>query len=593
MKRLLLSIMTMILTNAMSWAGPAFRQPYTVTQPDGTQLELVLNGDEHKAWLTTTDGTLIVEQAKAYYVAAVTDDGRLEASEALAHQSHQRSIAEQLVCEAQQMRRSLFFEQAEAIQVQARRAQVTSATYFPHTGSPRCLVILANFKDKQFLSEDPVAQFTQYFMGETQENLGNNEQKNFVSVRKYFEQSSHGKFTPQFDVVGPVTLPETLEYYGKNSSDPGTDVFFNQFCKQALTAADSIVDFKLYDNNGDNRVELVCIIYAGYGESVSGNPAETIWPKCAPNGSSTNDGVTVTYCNCSPELMTTREGRETDINGIGLFCHEFSHGMGLPDLYPTNESARMNNQTPEFFDLMDYGEYAWNGYAPVPYTAWEQEAMGWLDVEVLTESRTNIELKPLVQGGKAYKFGNGANSEEWIMLENVQTRDTNNKTLGFQYGHGLLAWHVAYSNSTVNMADYPNNKAGTPRVCIIPADGLVINGYLFGSGQPYSQTDYTNSLKGDPFPGTSEVTTLTAEQGLPNYKFYNGEEKPLCSLKNIREAADGTITFDFDNGVLAAIQTIEQRTEADAYYTLDGRRIEGKPLRSGLYIHNGKTLVVK
>ena len=593
MKRLLHTIIAVVMTSAMSWAGPAFRQPYTVTQPDGTQLELMLNGDEHMAWLSTTDGTLIVEREKAYYVAAVTDDGVLKASEVLAHQREQRDAAEQLICEAQRMRSPLFFKTADQVMTAQRRAQVTNESYFPHSGSPRCLVILANFKDRQFVSADPVTQFTQYFMGETQENLGQAEHKNFVSVRKYFEQSSHGQFTPQFDVVGPVTLPQTLEYYGKNTGNPGTDANFYQFCKDAIAAADSTVNFGLYDNNYNGVVELACIIYAGYGESMSGNPAETLWPKCGNISVQTNDGLKVGYCNCSPELMVNRSGNETDINGIGLFCHEFSHGLGLPDLYPTNTNARINNQTPEFFDLMDYGEYAWNGYSPVPYTAWEQEAMGWIEIEKLEQSKTNIQLKPLLQGGKAYKFGNGANSEEWIILENVQTRNATTKTLGFRYGHGLLAWHVAYSKNTVAMSDNPNNVAGAPRVSIIPADGLVINGYQFGDGKPYTQNEYLASLEGDPFPGTGNVTTLKAEQGLPNYTFYNGEATPVFQLKNIREADDGTITFDFDDGTPTAIQTIEQSAAAETYYTLDGRRIEGKPVRSGLYIHNGKTSVVR
>lgn len=60
------------------------------------------------------------------------------------------------------------------------------------------------------------------------------------------------------------------------------------------------------------------------------------------------------------------------LNGIGLFCHEFSHTMGLPDLYPTVETSRVDNQNPEYWDLMDGGEYTYNGYflLHIPHGKW-------------------------------------------------------------------------------------------------------------------------------------------------------------------------------------------------------------------------------
>ena len=551
MKRIFWSILMMISVVTAVHASRAFSEPVTVQQPDGTMLTITLYGDEYMSWVTMTDGVLVMETGQGYCVAAINDKGELSATELLAHNPGLRGISEQQACQQQAQRHSLFFERAGHIQQDARRAQVRNAKYFPHTGSPRCLVILANFSNNHFSSENPVAQFEQYFNGETQENLGHHESKNVVGVRKYYEKSSQAKFTPQFDIVGPVTLPQTMEYYGGNTGGASTDANFSTFCKHAIAAVDSLVNFSDYDNSGDGKAELVCVIYAGYGESISGNPANTLWPKCGIQNISTQDGIVVSYMNCSPELF--RPSNTTDINGIGLFCHEFSHGMGLPDLYPTNTSARINNQTPEFWDLMDYGEYANNGYAPVPYTAWEQEAMGWTEIEELTESRKGIELIPLVKGGKAYKFGNGANSEEWIIVENVQARDDNNKTPGFRYGHGLLAWHIAYASNSVNQSDYPNNTPNKPRVSIVPADGLVINGYQFGTGKPYTQAQYIASLEGDPFPGTSNVLMLTANQNLPNYKYYNGEATPKASLQNIREVG-GIITFDYNSGTSATVK---------------------------------------
>ena len=595
MRRLIFTLLMVVFTGMTVRAARAFSEPFSITQPDGTTLVITLNGDEHFAWLTASDGTLLVEQGKGYYVAAIGDGGELSATTVLAHQPGERNAAEQQACQKQLQRRELFHQYADNTLQAARRAQVTSTGYLPHTGSPKCLIILVNFADVTFSSDDPVAQFEQYFNGKTQQNLGHNEQENIVSVRKYFEQSSHGMFTPQFDIVGPVTLPKNLAYYGANTSSftRGSDARFNQFCQDAIKAVDGLVDFKQYDNQGLNRAELVCVIYAGYGEHVIENPSNTLWPKCSYQGFVTDDAITVNYMNCSPELFRMSKG--SDINGIGSFCHEFSHGMGLPDLYATVPSAQINNQTPEFWDLMDYGGHARNGYAPAPFTAWEQEVMGWIDVEELTGSRSSIALTPLMKGGKAYKFSNGANSEEWMMIENVQSFDYDSRTLGFRYGHGLLVTHLAYSSATVNMGDYPNNTANKPRVSIVPADGLVINGYQFGDGKPYTQAEYTNNMGGDPFPGTGNVTELNADLALPNYKFYNGEETPVFKLKNIVEdTTTGIVTFDFDDGTTTITAVKEEQSDDtdNGYYTLDGRRLDGQPTTRGLYIHNGKKVVV-
>lgn len=595
MKRLFLGIVLLLATVAIR-AARAYSEPFVVNQPDGTQLTLVLNGDEHMSWLTTSDGTIVMKTPQGYCVASIDDHGELVASHLVAHQPVQRTAEEQQVCQLQQQRRSLFFQQVNSTWNAARRAQVTGKNYFPHSGSPKCLVILAQFSDKSFTSENAHEQFEQYINGDVQEDMGHKEDKNLVSVKKYFEQSSQGQFTPQFDVVGPVTLPQTLEYYGKNQGTT-KDVNFNQFCKDAIAAVDDEVDFKDYDNDNDGDAELVCIIYAGYGENVSGNPAETIWPKCGIQNLATNDRVKVNYINCGAEL---RKKGETNINGIGVFCHEFSHGMGLPDLYVTVDSSMINNQSPEFFDLMDYGEHAANGYAPVPYSVWEQEAMGWIKVEQLTDSQTGIELMPLVHGGKAYKFGNSTNPNEWIMIENVQkARSDENRTLGFPYGHGLLVWHIAYQSDVVNMGDYPNNEALKPRVCIVPADKEVINGYLMG--YTYTQKEYLTSLQGDPFPGAKKVTALTPELSLPNYKFYNDfkdnddDEVPQYKLTDIKEES-GVVTFNFVNIATDVKAIIDHHdTLAADYYTLEGRSMgrDYHRLPKGIYVRNGMKVIKK
>ncbi len=607
MKRLLLSVLLAFSAIVTMQAARAWTEPFTVTQPDGSQLTLACYGDEHLHWFSTSDGIMVVAQDNTYYVAQIADGGHLTASALLAHEPALRSTAEQQLCARQQALRESFFQQADQRLQAARRAQVTGASFFPHVGQPKSLVILVNFSDVQFTSTNPVAQFTQYMCGETQEALGQNEQKNLVSVQKYFSQSSHGKFVPQFDIVGPVTLPQTMEYYGADASATSYDKNFSQFCTDVIAAVDALgtVNMSDYDNNNDGEAELVCVVYAGYGQSNNTNLVNTIWPKCSYRGISSSSGTRIGYMNCNAELRKSTAELPTEINGIGVFVHEFSHGMGLPDMYPNTIAGRAcDNQSMEFFDLMDYGEYANNGYAPVPYTAWEQEAMDWIDVEVLSETQLGLQLSPVIDGGKAYKFGNGANDEEWIYIENVQPRDNTNKVSGFAYGRGLLAYHVAYSNHTVSMGDYPNNEASKPRMAVVPADGLLVSGYRFVTSgnptdaKPYTQQQYLESMRCATFPGKKEVSQLTDAQALPNYTFYNypqgGTAQTGYNLTDIVEDTDTrTVTLNFWKGEPTAIQSMHSALPANtstdaAYYTLDGRRLIGEPQHSGLYIHHGK-----
>lgn len=599
MKRLIFCTLLTLLTAISIQAARALSEPFDVTQPDGTTLTIILHGDEYVNWLTTTDGTMVVETKQGYFVAAIGDDGALQSTKQLAHNAHQRSASEKQLCMLQQSRHTLFFEKAEQMVQAGRRAQINpDGGYCLHEGQPRVLIILANFSDLSFVTEDAHNVFDQLCNAETLPKFDENQNRNnLCSVRRYFQQSSHGKFNPQLDVVGPIDLPQTMEYYGASEEGSSSDAHFSQFCKDAIAAVDGEVNFNDYDNDGDGRAELVCVIYAGYGQNVSGNPKDAIWPKCSRQNITTTDASTkdeskkviINYMNCGAELLHVNWGNT--LNGLGTFIHEFSHGMGLSDHYATVSSARVDNQTPEFWDVMDYGEHAVNGYAPVPYTAWEQETMGWLEVEQLETSQTINEMLPLLKGGKAYKFGNGADAEEWFYLENVQSRDTENQIPGFVYGHGLLVMHVAYPKSTVNMAEYPNNNAGKPGVSIVPADGLVINGYRYGAGEPYTLDQYRNSLKADPFPGTEGVDHLNATMELPNYKFYHGEETPKQSLRNITESG-GVVSFYFNDGTPSGIVDVRSNMEVDRgnYYDLQGRRI-AQPTK-GLYIVNGKKVVI-
>lgn len=599
MKKTFIFLTIFLIGSLLVQAAPALRGPFVVTQPDGTLLTIEQYGDEHYHWTTTTDGTMVVNTGRGYFLAQIDDEGELTATDVLAHEAEQRTSEELTLVEKQAIRRALFHQRGERRATASRRAMSIGGSYkyLPHNGNVRVLTILAAFSDLDFSVNEPAKAFDQLLNSDTQEDLDNHNQLNVASVQKYFETSSHGTFSPQFDVVGPVTLSNTMAYYGGTSAT-GNDDKFGEFCRDAISKVKEeglVSDWTVYDNNGDGTVELVCIVFAGFGQNQGGDD-NTLWAKASNRNLKVEGLPTISFFNCSCEKFHPQ--RPTYINGTGVFIHEMSHCMGLPDLYPTTDATRkVNNQSMESWDIMDYGIYNYNGFAPCLYNAWEQEVMGWTSIEALTEATQVSNVKSLEKGGKAYKIVNPNNEREYIVLENIQKSGLNS----YAPGHGLLAYRVNYPSSTVNMIDYPNAIAGKPGIAIVPADGIMISGYQTENykkdyGGSYTREQYRASMEADPFPGTEAVTSLSDNMQLPNFCFYQSSSQVPVGhyLYAISEDTEsGTISFLYDTQETAidVIRQVGEDSNDNMFYNLNGQRVS-QPTR-GLYIRNGKKYLLK
>lgn len=591
MKRVIASIAIAMCVVA-SWAVKADPTPTVVTQPDGTQLTIIVHGDEDCNWYTTSDGVLLYPIGNSYFVASISANGEIAPTTLLAHERSMRSDNETSIIAKQD--KAAFYSAIKGRQQQyrARRISIgTAATsYFPHTGSPKALVILVEFSDTLFSVSEPSVVFDEYLNheGSSMPDHSNYERRNHGSVRQYFNDMSNGAFTPQFDVYGPVRMEKPSAYYGE-----GTDNM-TRIKEMIVAACDSIdkdVDFTEYDQDGDGFVDLVYVIYAGYSQSVGGNSVDCIWPKSGTLGSVSNtfDGMKINRFGINNEL-NYYPGREFNnypeitkrINGIGLFCHEFSHTLGFPDLYCELE---VDNQELEYWDLMDGGEYVDNGYTPAPYSPWEKEVAGWTTIDEITEAK-----QITLADGQAVRIKSDT-SDEYIILLNMQ----NNGWAKAMLGHGMLVYRIDYPYDSVNLFDKPNAiTSGKPAVTLLPADGLLISSYRVYDSEPsdtkpYSITEYINSHYGDPYPGTSNVTEIE--------KFQMNEcviEKPIYNItENLEE---GTISFEYLNKIINGIDNISDLHSQDAkqtVYSIDGRNLgtDFSKLAKGIYIVGGKKIL--
>lgn len=606
MKRILLFAVALFLAVAL-YAAKAYRGPVVVSQPDGTKLTVLAYGDEDLHWHTTTDGVLLAHVGNYFYV-AIVKPGELEASEQVAHEIGSRSEAEKQLIARQD--KSLFFSHSansKRMMAQQREPIAPGPTIFPHTGEPKAVVILVQFSDLSFTVPDPQRSFQQYLNGEGHpEEYGNGEAYNYGSVKQYFTDMSGGQFKPQFDIYGPVTVSNTMAYYGQNSN--GQDIRYRKLVQDACDSLEknNLIDFSQYDSDGDNNVDLVYVVYAGYGESFGG-ASETLWPKSFNLNYPMQSGLRVGRCGINNELMAPgavmADGNTPRINGIGLFCHEFSHCLGLPDFYPTtsfSDSTQYDNQAMEDWDLMDNGEYTNNGYCPTAYTAWEREAMDWITLDTL-EAEQQVTLQNIDEGGRAYRIMNDADDsgKEYYIVQNIQNTGWNTKLKG----HGMLVYHVKYNASTFSLSSNTvNNVAGSPGMAVIPADGLLRSSYLIGNtinGVEFTRAMYYAQIAGDAFPGTSSVVQLTDESGIVNYAPWTGGQlnKPIY---NIAET-DGVITFDylrdFTASGISPVWKGETTSPSDTapIYSVDGRYVGTDPttLPKGVYIRNHRKFVIR
>ena len=94
MKKFLLSVFATLFMAMPVFASKANSEPFTVKQSDGTELTVVLHGDEHFHWYSTLDGVILARAGGQFFVAQIANDGAIVATEQLAHNAQQRSESE-------------------------------------------------------------------------------------------------------------------------------------------------------------------------------------------------------------------------------------------------------------------------------------------------------------------------------------------------------------------------------------------------------------------------------------------------------------------------------------------------------------------
>ncbi len=534
----------MFLMIVSALAVPAKRGLWsTITLDDGTEIKVELRGNEFMKFWQSEDGTAYVKNPETGLF-KVADMGAL--------------------------REKALKKRTGDGRMKAQTRSTVEKRKINYQGEKKGLIILVEFSDLQFNEEHTPELYDQI----VNEEGFNNDMGFKGSVRDYFKDQSYGQFVIDFDVVGPVTLPESYAYYGENDAfgDEYPDRLA-EFVEGACTAIDDEVDFSDYDWNGDGEVDQVYLLYAGRGES-NGGGSKTIWPHewallYAVGKMLTLDGVNINTYACSCELASA-----TRIDGIGTICHEFSHCLGLPDMYDTNYIY----YGMDCWDLMDYGNYNGNSFVPAGYTSYERMFCGWAEPITLDEDCKIDSMEALVNGGDSYIIYNDGNENEYYMLENRQQISWD----GGLPNSGLLILHVDYDS--LAWEENEVNSTSTQRCTIFPADNSYYRNTA-GDIYPYQENDSLTS-------SSKPAATL-------NNKNVNGSYYMNKDVTDITQNPDGTISFSFYNknipitGINNIATDENKKARNRKIYSIDGRYLGNdiNALKNGLYIIDGKKIV--
>lgn len=455
---LFLPVCTVLAVKAPPW-------PVTVRQPDGSVITVFIRGDEFLHYTVTADGRTVARGADGYFRQA---EKPVQGNAVILRQNSMRSSGP----------------------ARARTAAVSGGTNI------RALVIPVEFSDISFSMTDPAGHFNDML-----NTAGYSANGGTGSAKDYFEANMPG-YTFTFDVMPPVRLSRTYSYYGENdiSSPPAItyDMHLTELVREACSLASASTDFSVYDIDKDGTLDYVFFYLAGYNEAESGDD-NAIWPQTY-NISSEGirfNGVRIGLFSCASELSGSDPGTDGGgiLSGIGTFCHEFGHFLGLVDLYDTDYgSGGMSSCLWGRLSLMDEGNYNNLGRTPPYFCAIDREQAGIITYRDAAAG-TSVTMPPVQDNPEAVRIQTSTQGEYYLL----EYRDGSGWD-SYIEGSGMLAYHI----------DRSGNAAGDITASVRWSTNLV-NAYALHQCadlvEAYPQATHISQVF---FPGHAEVTEFSA-----------------------------------------------------------------------------------
>ncbi|RXT07015.1 immune inhibitor A domain-containing protein [Ammoniphilus sp. CFH 90114] len=161
-----------------------------------------------------------------------------------------------------------------------------------------------------------------------------------TTMAQYFYEQSGGTWTVDGESTPWIQSVHESVYYGENSNSM-YDVHDRELVAETLDHVGTMIQGKEhlydqrdpYDSDGDGdlyepdgMLDNLMVVYAGESENTLDEP-DLIWPKKSHLEGPTRIPGT--------SLLAYDFTLQSEFSGTGLFAHEYSHNLGLPDLYDT------------------------------------------------------------------------------------------------------------------------------------------------------------------------------------------------------------------------------------------------------------------
>lgn len=530
MKLRIFTLFTCSLFCLLAYSRPARTGIYTFYQPDGTSFQAKCYGDEFYRIKTTIDGHAIIQGEDSWWCYAEFDasGARKNSGYRVGSETPSEILSEscnipynKLKENALRKRQTHAHEGREPLM----RRILTDGKFETKAGNTTTkhgLVILAQYSDVKF-------KHSKNNFADMLNKSGYNYNGATGSAKQYFDEQFEGTVNFEFTVSDIVTLSERQAYYGANDRD-GYDKKPEEMVIEACQLLDGSIDFSTYDDDNDGTIDNVFIFFAGEDEA-NGASEDCIWSHSwyvkSGAGKTVNlDGKTLDCYACTSEL-----NYDNDLAGIGTFCHEYSHTLGLPDFYDTDYDEQGGWAAGLWLStsLMDGGNMNNNDNTPPYYNAIEREILG-LAEPVLLENDGVYTLTP-VQDNITYRL-NTDKDDEYYLFE-CRSKSGWDKHIG---GNGMLVYHIDKTSRYITRWTENNTvNAFQSHQCadLIEADSRT---------DAITEETYYSAFKnisGVFFPYNS-VNSLTPDS-TPGLKFWSGKEGEI-SINNIKREGDN-ITF--------------------------------------------------
>ncbi|MBD3351537.1 MAG: M6 family metalloprotease domain-containing protein, partial [Candidatus Lokiarchaeota archaeon] len=338
---------------------------------------------------------------------------------------------------------------------------------------------------------------------------------------EYYQEVSAGQLNLSGQVDGWYNAPQEKAFYvGDNN---GMDGGGARFVLDIVKKADPSIDFSQFDYDGDGYVDCVIAIHTG-GDGASGqnniwshnwsfSAANYNYPYIMPQAEyTTNDpwpGHPGQYIKVNDYTIQPEEAYDQSLIDIGVFCHEFGHALGLPDLYDYDYSSNGVGN----FCLMAGGCSGGDGIhpeKPVHMCAWAKYELGWISPINITSDRIDVQIPNIEQNpNSVYRiWKDGSIETQYFLLENRQR-------LGFDKylaGTGLFIWHIDEYILNNFQSRGPNDDENHKGVDLEEADGRNDLDYFI---------NFNSGDDGDPYPGSSLNRIFNGDSN-PSSRDYNG-----------------------------------------------------------------------